>query len=131
MSWPIECANCGKQTLVYTPGGKCIWCGKSPYKKEVEMTNKPEKMNTRAKGIFIDEHQKEIIEDIGRLKNREVLEKWGIGLSIYYRLKRMKQLREPLGDLMATLTEHERYLVLLGYQMAAREFLKNKKGGKK
>lgn len=142
MSWPVDCANCGKQTLMDDPGDKCIWCGKSPYKKEgiVEEVNFND-MSLRDRGKYIEKHLTEIIEDIRALPKREVLKKWPFGQSTFAKLKKehapeligkrptykprqRKDEKPPATDKEAPgLTEHERYLILVGYQMAAREFL--------
>ena len=134
MSWPVDCANCGKQVLVDgVPEEKCYWCGKSPHRKEVivqEKTSRPKKMSIRNKHLFIEEHKEEIMGDARRLKKREVLKKWGITSTTFYKLRKLyapeliRQSEEKNTDnLPEALTEHERYLVLLGYQMATREFL--------
>lgn len=135
MGWPVDCANCGKQTLMDTPGDKCIWCGKSPYKKEGTMQehspSELKKMGIREKHRFIEEHKEEIIRDARRLKKREILKKWDISSTTFYKLKKLyapellrQNEEEKTDDLPEALTEHERYLILLGYQMAVREFLK-------
>ncbi len=134
MSWPVDCANCGKQTLVDgVPGEKCIWCGKSPYKKEAimqEQPSEPKRMTIRNKHLFIEEHKEEIIKDARKLKKREVLKKWGISNTAYYQIRKRyapelirQSEEEKTDDLPEALTEHERYLVLFGYQQAVREFL--------
>ena len=91
--------------------------------------HEPKKMNKKEKHRFIEEHKEEILADIGRLPRREVLEKWGFSGTTYSILRRgvekqpsTKASSKP--DQVVELSEHERYLILLGWQQAAREFLK-------
>lgn len=99
--------------------------------------HEPKKVTKYEKHRFIEEHKEEILADIGRLPQGEVLNKWGIGSNTYYQLsKGMIRVKAEAGkrpgakaqskpDEVVELTEHERYLVLLGYQQAVREFLKS------
>ena len=90
------------------------------------------KMSIREKHLFIEEHKEEIVRDARKLKKRKTLDKWGISNTTLYKLKKLyapelisQSEEENTDDLPEALTEHERYLILLGYQMATREFLKN------
>lgn len=139
--WCRDCANCGKQVMVQgIPEEKCYWCGRSPHRKEVILKDnhsEPKKASRYEKHRFIEEHKKEIQDDIGKLPQGEVLKKWDICTTTYYKLgkgiakvktKARKKTRakapSKIGTQVEKLTVHERYLVLLGYQMAVREFLK-------
>lgn len=144
-SWPVNCANCGKQTFVDgTPGEKCIWCSKSPYKKEAgsmisqDERAKYEAMNMQERGKWLDDHMEEIIADIRSMPKKKVFEKWPLGQSTFAKLRKLHApglIRKPIkkpkgikkppvtGKEAPSLTEHERYLILQGYQMATREFL--------
>ena len=107
-------------------------------------------MNTQQRGRYIKEHLAEIVRDIKIMGDADVMEKWGFkgttcrSLRIRYapetREKKNKKPRKalvaktdakektatdstPATEDTAPLTEHERYLILLGYQQATREFL--------
>jgi len=109
---------------------------------------------------YIEAHKAEILADIRELPKAEVMEKWGIGTVTYSKLgkgiekvkakaRRERKPKAPAqaegktaaelmldlaGKGVAPLTEHERFLMLLGYQQATREFLakigRPQKGGK-
>lgn len=146
-SWPVNCANCGKQTFVDgTPGEKCIWCSKSPYKKEAspmvsqDERAKYEAMNMQERNKWLYSHMEEIIADIRSMPKKKVFEKWPFSPSKFLKIIRIyapELIRKPrknrevikgekppaTGKEVSTLTKHEHYLILLGYQMATREFL--------
>lgn len=135
--WYRVCANCGRQVLVEKPGDRCYWCGKNASKKEVIMAEVScDRMTRLDKSKYIKKHLTEIMEDIRNLPKKEVLEKWGFRQSTFNKLRkkhapelistggRPKKNQEPQPSSQAELTEHERYLILIGYQMAIREFLK-------
>ena len=94
--------------------------------------NEPKKMTKHEKSRFIEEHREEILEDIGRLGKGEVCKKWGFSGTTYFMLKRgeAKAGKQPGAKVpskpseVVELSEHEHYLVLLGYQQAVREILK-------
>jgi len=104
MDWPVNCANCGKVTLVNDePGEKCVWCGKSPYKKEADLMipeerAKYEGMNKNARGKWLADRMEEIIADIRSMPQKKVLEKWPFGQSTFYKLMNLyapELLRKP------------------------------------
>lgn len=149
----VNCVNCGKQTMIdlKNPEDNCQFCGKNARKKEVIMAEKEgmidrakyEAMGRLKRSKWIKEHLEEIMVDIRSMSKDEVVEKWPFGPSTYGKLRRIhapeiigqqgaktlkkptqKTIKETTGEDVA-LTEHERYLILLGYQQATREFLKN------
>ncbi len=96
-----------------------------------------EKMSTLEKHLYIEEHKEEILKDARTLEKDEVLKKWDISLSALNKLKKASELQKDKdiwvpnapnlirqGEEPVALTEHERLLILLGYQQAVREFLK-------
>jgi len=123
-------------------------------KKEATVVDYKE-MNMQRRGRYIKEHLVEIVEDIKVMSDADVMAKWGFKDSTCYELrkkhapgtlggkKNKKPRKTPVaktgakektapGSTSATedtapLTEHERYLILLGYQQATREFLQSLK----
>jgi len=113
--------------------------------KEVTMEFKG--LSKHQKGQYIKEHLDEIVEDIQTMKDDAVMAKWGFKNSTCYELrkkhapetigkrrvkkprviKESKALSEKPIEGTSPLTEHERYLMLLGYQQATREFLQSLK----
>lgn len=95
-----------------------------------------DRMTRLDKSKYIKKHLKEIVEDSRNLPRGEVLKKWGFGVSTFHKLKKVhapeligtggrpKKKQEPQATAPGELTEHERYLILVGYQMAVRDFLK-------
>lgn len=150
-SWYIFCANCGKQVLVDgTPDEKCYLCGKSARKKvyiEKEVTmestmNVPLRPSKRKKlDEYLEQNKEAIIGDYNSMPLREFFIKWHISTIKWGKLKKLwavpskgymrkstgrsKTVKEPIADdaQVVPLEEHERYLMLLGYQQAVREFL--------
>ena len=107
-------------------------------------------MNIQQRGRYIKEHLAEIVEDIKAMGDADVMARWGFkgttcrSLRIRHapetRMKKSKKPRKALAaktgakektatgstsasEDTAPLTEHERYLILVGYQQATREFL--------
>ncbi len=101
---------------------------------------KYEAMNMQERGKWLKDHLEEIIADIRSMPKRKVYAKWPFGQSTLFKLiklhtpelikkprtepRRRKAEKPPVTSKEApSLTEHERYLILVGYQMATREFL--------
>ena len=94
-----------------------------------------ERTSVWEKHLYMEAHKEEIEVDLGKLSKSEVMEKWGISGTTYSEMtKGMKKVRteatpeQPAppeaGQGVAPLTEHEHYILLLGYQQAVRELLK-------
>lgn len=147
----VECVNCGKQVLIDGPEDICYWCHKNASKEEVIMVMAeravPPRPNRRANHpAYYEENKEAILADFTALKLLDFLKKWKISTFTWQKLKRKweiksKQTGRPntrpgnlnatakhsTGDVDVSLTEHERYLILLGYQQAVREFLRANK----
>lgn len=99
MSWPVDCANCGKQILVDGPGEKCYWCGKSVDKKESIMQEhqgaveesipkqEPKKVRKTHRSKYA-EHQEKIVADYGLMSVADLAKKHQIQRTQFYYLKR-------------------------------------------
>jgi len=134
------------------PRDTCLFCGKPatkyqiklPKLKEVIMQEKVEKqngdMNLRERHRYITANLAEIGGDIKTMDTSAVMAKWGFKLTTYNSLRkryapeligkrgggRQKSALAPEQKPTATdiaLTEHERYLILVGWQEAVRELL--------
>lgn len=156
MSFYVDCVSCGKQTLVDgEPGERCLFCGEpvsSPVqrilseiinKKEVSMQEKPVKSKPekrKRRREYFEQNKEAMLADYYLLPIGEFLKKWALSSTTWVNLKRKWNVVSKNTRLTGTpilrdvklpsphdLTEHERYLVLLGYQMAVREFLKEGK----
>lgn len=153
MSWPVDCANCEKQTLIEAPGDRCIWCGKSATKKEVIMVeNKvtagegvvpPFPKKRKERRAYFEQNKEAIIADYYSMKLLDFFKRWRITTGRWLKLKiqwgverkdskRLKQVGKPApkpveqaAEDVTAMTEHERYLILLGYQQAVREYLRS------
>ena len=92
---------------------------------------------------YFDQHKEAIIADYRSMTLNDFYKRWHITSSTWLKLKKKwevpskglggsKKKRhgktgvkvDQKGDKKVKLTEHERYLILVGYQMAVREFLK-------
>lgn len=154
MSLPVNCVNCGKENL--WDGGMdetCVFCGlllrkKGPAepveiinKKEVVMQNKgtvPSRLSTKKRRNlweYMDQNKEEILADYRRLRLKDFFKRWSMCTSTWAKLK-IKWGVKGKGKAISprrvteTLTEHERYLILVGYQMATREILQAQGGEK-
>jgi len=159
----VDCANCGKQTVVDGPEDNCQFCGKNASKKEVIMVDtekhvgektsvpaRPKKRKQLRK--YYEQHKEAILADYRSMKLYDFFKRWHISTTWWLKLKedwkvQGKQRKHSLKkewklvapdkapaapeveeaiarSVDAPLTEHEHYLVLLGWQQAAREFLR-------
>lgn len=145
----VDCLHCGQQTTIDIEkrGDTCLFCGKPAKLKEVIMQEKQEKiekqysdMHIRERGRYIKAHLAEIVEDIKAMDGAAVMAKWGFVKSTYSDLRKL-HVPELIGkpwtikadatsgaeqkpkDADVSLTEHERYLILVGWQEAVRELL--------
>lgn len=152
MSLPVNCVNCGKENI---SGGKpdeaCLFCQlplrkKVPVKrsevigkKEVAMQNKgtvpPRSSTKKRKNLweYMDQNKEAILADYRRLRLTDFYRRWGFCTSTWQKLKikwgvKGKGKATSPRRVTETLTEHERYLILVGYQMATREILKAQGG---
>lgn len=140
-NWYVNCANCGKQVLVDGPEARCYFCQKSAYKKEDIMQENtveervvpPPPKKGKKRWAYYEQNKEAILADYYSLKLMEFFKRWRITSTTWLKLKKLwgvinKQKRikprAPVPDNQIELTEHERYLILLGYQQAVREFLK-------
>ena len=144
----VDCANCGQQTMDDGPEDNCLFCGKNASKKEVIMAERepvptrPRKRKQLRK--YFEQNKEAILVDYNSMKLKDFFKRW-ISSSMWTKLKadwgiqgKYKKLGskkvwafenpEATGPVAtnvdAPLTEHEHYLVLLGWQQAAREFLR-------
>jgi len=114
---------------------------------EVIMQEKMEKqysdMNLQERGRYIKAYLAEIVEDIKTMDGAAVMAKWGFVSATYYALRKLhasELVGKPWGmkakahpepsveeqkptEVDVSLTEHERYLMLVGWQEAVRELL--------
>lgn len=145
----IECANCGHQTMVDldTEGDTCLFCGKDARKKEVIMQDNkrsepvPTKPKNRKKlKDYWEKNKEAMVADYLSMRVSSFFRKWGISSKTWQGLREKweipsktkdrgsqstekpttKAAKEAKNEDVA-LTEHERYLILLGYQQAVRE----------
>lgn len=93
--------------------------------------------NVRGKTKWLEKHMAEIVADIRSLSRKEILKKWPFKASVLLKITKLhapemvghtrtgkeKKEESATSEDTSSLTEHERYLMLLGYQMAVREFL--------
>lgn len=143
----VDCANCGQQVEIEGPEDTCYWCGKNASKKEIIMAETeeravpPKPKKRRKHWEYFDQNQEAIVADYRSMKLVDFFKRWAITSSSWTKLKkkwgvenkgrgllkpakRPKQGNKPKGANTQELTEHERYLILLGYQQATREFLR-------
>ncbi len=93
---------------------------------------------------YFEKNKEAILADYNSMKLILFYRRWGISTNMWIELKKdwsvqgkhtlhatKEKSESPLGDPPADgpLTEHERYLMLLGWQQAAREFMKAWKEG--
>jgi len=153
--WLVDCVNCGKQVEINGPEDICYWCGKNASKKEdimqenkertVETGAIPPKPKKRGKvWEYFDQNREAMVADYHSMKLMDFFKKWAITSNTWLRLKKKwgvenkgkkrpkkpkktttKAVKKTTSEDVA-LTEHERYLILLGYQQAVREFLRAK-----
>jgi len=113
--------------------------------KEAEVAEVPPKPKNRKKVLpYYEQNKEAMVADYNSMSVSSFLLKWGISTATWQKLKKLwgvpkkskgirtekaapaaepeKKPLEP--EETAPLTEHERYLILLGYQQATREFLK-------
>ena len=149
--WLEECVNCGKSTMVDSYGDNCQFCGKNVSKKEVIMVAKdtgaerkpvPEKPKKRGKmPAYWKDNKEDILADYYFMTLSKFFERWSIAPQTWQALKELWEVRNKTGNKagprekaspggvaleavnLAKHTEHEKYLVLLGYQTAIREML--------
>jgi len=142
----VDCLHCKQQTTIDIEkrGDTCLFCGKPAKLKEVIMQEKIEKqysdMNNQKRGRYIKAHLAEIVADIKAMDRADVMGKWGFVKSTYSKLRKLhapeltgkpwtiKADAAPVAkqkpkDADVSLTEHERYLVLVGWREAVRELL--------
>ena len=109
----------------------------------------PKPSGKRAKvQAYWEKNKEDILVDYGTMKIRDFLKRWHIPTTTWPKLKKLwgveskghrggwpvkapavkapavKEEEKPAPGVDVSLTEHERFLVLLGYQQATREFLK-------
>ena len=149
----VDCANCGTQTEINGPEDTCQFCGKNATTKEVIMVERkpvparPKKRKQLPK--YFEQHKEAILADYNSMKLKDFYKRWSISTTGWTKLKKdwgVQGKNKKLGSkkieasanpeekpetpeavarsVEAPLTEHEHYLVLLGWQQAAREFLR-------
>ena len=146
-SWYVDCANCGKQVSIDGLASICYWCHKNATKKEDIMQEKRGTLEekalvpTRPKKrkqlwAYFEQNKEAILADYHSMKLLEFFKSWGITSASWLKLKKLwgvqnkgkgtgpKTVKRPSADDTQGLTEHERYLILVGYQMAIMDFLK-------
>lgn len=141
MSDYLHCDNCKRQVFVEGADDICYWCDELIRKKrEVIMTAEREPIPPKVGGLaYYEEHKDAIIADFYGMSTLEMVKRWAMSVSTWTKLKGKwgvkskrrgqrpkRQNQEPPADEdtgTAPLTEHERYLILLGYQQAIREIL--------
>jgi len=150
VSWYVDCANCGRQGLIDGPGDLCYWCGKPADKKEVIMSENeiderailPKPKKRKDNWGYYEQNKEAILADYLLMKLLIFLERWHMTTRTWQMLKKKWEvknkwkgsgIRKPKEDKPSTadkevapLTEHERYLLLLGWQQAVREILKSR-----
>ena len=151
-----DCVNCGSETMVYRLEDNCQFCGKNVSKKEVTMSvenqsgaEEREPVPTRPKKRkhlrkYFEKNKEAILADYTSMKLKDFFKRWGISTNMWIELKKdwsvqgkhnlhatRKKSESPPEDPPddGSLTEHERYLILVGWQQAAREFMKAWKEG--
>lgn len=151
----INCANCGHQTMIGKPEDTCLFCGKNTNKKEVIMAEKdsteergaipPKPKNRKKVWGYYEKNKEAMVADYNSMRVSSFFLKWGISSQTWPKLKKKwgisnktkgrgsKQVEKTTQRVVkettsedTALTEHERYLILLGYQQAVREIFRAK-----
>lgn len=101
MSWPVDCANCGTQTLIEGPEDKCLFCGKNASKKEVTVTMQPDvplekavetpappkPLRRKKWAAYFEDNMKVIIADYYSMTLSKFLQKWHISTTDWKKLR--------------------------------------------
>ena len=141
----IACGHCGAQTIVTgDPDDTCIFCSRPPERQEVKkVVNKGSRRQE-----YFEQHKEEIIEDYNTMTLIAFYDRWHISTVKWIELKKLWGVEgkrkpkvnsqiEPQFNAVpdahkldikppkdtAPLTEHEHFLLLLGWQQAIRELL--------
>lgn len=93
----VECANCGKQTMVDEPEDNCQFCGKNATKKEAIIAEKaveervvPPKPKKRNKlWQYYEKNKEAIVTDYHSMTLREFFKRWRLSTSTWMKLKKM------------------------------------------